>query len=156
MGGVSSSRMKETSEGLCFEGIISLANNGGFASVRRSLNPDWLPFQTIRLKVRGDGSRYQVRLRESDDPSALAWRVVFTTTGNWQELELSLHEFEPVFRGQRPDQTHPINPEQIHFLGFMTAEKRPAPFALQIAKIELARFHVEYVAGTGADHSSMP
>ena len=137
MGGVSSSRMIETAEGLRFEGVVSLDNNGGFASVRRELKAEWVPFRAIHVQLRGDGKRYQVRVRENEDSSAVAWRYIFQATEAWRHLEIPLDEFEPVFRGRRLEINTPVNSQNIHLLGFMTAEKLAGPFGMEIAKIEL-------------------
>lgn len=68
MGGVSSSRMSPTcAEGTpAFTGDVSVANNGGFASVRsRNFEPplDLGAYEGIELRVKGDGQRYKLILR---------------------------------------------------------------------------------------------
>ena len=75
MGGVSSGRMVATPDGLRFEGMLSLENNGGFASVRRLVNDDLSRADRVRIEVRGDGRSYQFRLRRGDRFDGIAWRV---------------------------------------------------------------------------------
>ena len=56
MGGRSSSRVEGTGEGIRFSGNLSLANNGGFASMRsRPKELSLKSSDTIVLRVRGDG-----------------------------------------------------------------------------------------------------
>ena len=67
MGGVSQSRLSLDEQGaLVFEGKVSLDYGGGFASVRSIVNQlDAEKYQGIFLKIRGDGNKYQLRLRQT-------------------------------------------------------------------------------------------
>lgn len=60
MGGVSSSALVEDPDGgAVFKGIVSLENNGGFASVRASLGTrDLSKGKGVLLRALGDGKRY--------------------------------------------------------------------------------------------------
>lgn len=137
MGGISASRMAATEDGIRFEGTVSLENNGGFASVRRALSPDLPPLRAIRLTVRGDGNRFQARLRTDEGARGIAWRHVFPTTGEVQQLEIPVEAFEPVFRGRVLADAGPLDPGAIRELGFMTAQKHAGAFALDIHQIQL-------------------
>jgi hypothetical protein len=66
MGGVSSGEIIETEDGLRFQGFLSLENSGGFASVRRLLDVSLEGVKGIRLRVRGDGRTYQMRIRQDE------------------------------------------------------------------------------------------
>jgi hypothetical protein len=59
MGGVSHSRLRHDAAGhAVFEGVVSLENNGGFASVRsRPLDLGVPGAANYSLEVRGDGKR---------------------------------------------------------------------------------------------------
>jgi hypothetical protein len=65
MGGRSRSSLRFTPSGTAvFSGYVSLDNGGGFASVQRAIAPvDMCAFESLRVRVSGDGKRYQVRLR---------------------------------------------------------------------------------------------
>ena len=87
MGGVSQGRSGFTPEGeLRFFGNLSLANNGGFASVR-SRGPQ-LGLQQddeLWLRVRGDGRKYNLDLRVPSRRMAFTYRVTMQTVANqWQ------------------------------------------------------------------------
>jgi len=135
MGGVSSGRMVQSGENLRFEGALSLENNGGFASVRRLVDEDLSEATGIRLQVRGDGRTYQFRLRQDGRFDGVAWRAEFTTTGDWQSVDISFDDFVPVFRGRRVPQAGPVVPPAIRQIGFMLADKTPGPFALEVQSI---------------------
>jgi NADH dehydrogenase [ubiquinone] 1 alpha subcomplex assembly factor 1 len=135
MGGISSGRMEQSGDILRFEGTLSLENNGGFASVRRPIGEDLSNATGVKLQVRGDGRTYQFRMRQDDRFDGIAWRAEFSTSGDWQTVELSFNEFIPVFRGRRVPEAGPVVPAAIRQIGFMLADKVPGPFALEIRSI---------------------
>ncbi|NNJ70502.1 MAG: CIA30 family protein, partial [Kiritimatiellales bacterium] len=86
MGGVSRSEL-ELADGdtLVFRGVVSLENNGGFASVRHDLESLALSRKDgIMLRVKGDGKRCQLRLRTSGRFDGMAYKADFQTVqGQW-------------------------------------------------------------------------
>ncbi len=137
MGGRSEGQLR-CDDGLAeFSGDLSLANNGGFASVRRE--PAELPLAGARgicLRVRGDGRRYQLRLRTDQAFDGVAYRALFDTRRDtWLRLELPWSQFEAVFRG-RVLEAPPLQPEAVQQIGLMTADKQPGPFCLTLQAIE--------------------
>lgn len=136
MGGVSVGRMVAADRGLRFEGELSLENNGGFASVRRTVELDLSRAGAVRLRLRGDGRRYQFRLRLDDRWDGVAWRAEFDTNGEWQTIDLPFDGFEPVFRGRRVPNAGPVVAANIRQIGFMLADRTAGAFALDIAAIE--------------------
>jgi NADH dehydrogenase [ubiquinone] 1 alpha subcomplex assembly factor 1 len=135
MGGVSASRIRLTEAGIgVFEGEVSLANNGGFASVRRPVGPlDLSGHRGIALRVRGDGQRYRLRLRTDDRYDGIAWQAGFVAAaGTWRVVHLAFDEFEPTFRGRRPSGAGPLDVAGIRQLGLMIAERQAGPFRLEI------------------------
>jgi len=136
MGGISSGRMVAGSEGLRFEGELSLENNGGFASVRRLVTEDLAGMTRVRLQVRGDGREYQFRIRQDGGFDGVAWRHVFSTSENWQTVDLQFEDFKPVFRGRPVPQAGPVDASRIRQIGFLIADKTPGAFSLEIRAIE--------------------
>lgn len=120
-----------------FSGRVSLENNGGFSSVRYfpetiSLNAE----SKIRLKVKGDGSKYQLRIKQ-DTRAYYSYIAYFDTTPNeWQTIEVELSEMYPSWRGRRlsgPNFSH----TQIQEVAFLIGNKKAQDFRLLIDKIEL-------------------
>ena len=142
MGGRSSSTLKGKEEGVgVFEGYLSLENNGGFASVRTAVPERALAgASSVLLRVRGDGKRYQLRLRPRGRSSGVAFAASFeTTAGQWTTVELPLDSFEPTFRGYRPPGIGPLDPSQVGQVGIMLAEKQEGPFRMEIDWIGVDR-----------------
>jgi monofunctional biosynthetic peptidoglycan transglycosylase len=137
MGGLTRSSAYCDGHGVHFSGLLSTANNGGFASIRSSLARPVRSLREVRLSVTGDGCRYQLRLRDSEDPSAAAWRAFFETSGELQSLTLEMQDFEPVVRGRRVEILPGLAERPLRFLGFMLARGEDGPFSLTVHAIEL-------------------
>jgi monofunctional biosynthetic peptidoglycan transglycosylase len=137
MGGRSQGGLSQDDGVLVFSGRLSLANNGGFASVRTLPRP--LPLadhQGLTLRVRGDGRTYQLRLRDSDRFDGVAWKFEFATTaGQWTQITAPFRAFEATFRGRPVRTDGPLDPARVRQLGFMIADKRPGEFRLEIGSV---------------------
>lgn len=138
MGGRSQGYFEVNEEGQGhFHGGVSLENNGGFSSVRYRM-PEAQPAnekQSILLRVKGDGKRYQFRVKAkaSDYYSYITY---FETSGEWEEIELDLEDFYPSFRGQKLKMPN-FDQEQIEELSILIANYKKEEFNLLIDKIEL-------------------
>ena len=63
-----------------FQGTVSLENNGGFSSTRTSPRLfNVAGFDGMLLRLKGDGKRYQFRLRVDDRFDGIAYRYPFKT-----------------------------------------------------------------------------
>jgi NADH dehydrogenase [ubiquinone] 1 alpha subcomplex assembly factor 1 len=103
MGGISKGGFKLTDEGtMLFSGILSLENNGGFASVRtKSSDIDLSGMSAIVVKARGDGRTYWVDLRVKGQMGASSYRAYLpTTAGEWRETRILLTDFKPQAFGR--------------------------------------------------------
>jgi len=137
MGGVSKSEMKLDDHGFgVFQGQVSLKNNGGFASVHFQTGQlDVSKFTGIKLRLRGDGKRYQFRLK-SDVNHDYAFVHFFNTSGEWQVLEMPLSEFVPRYRG-KPMDLPKFNRPKLEQIAFLIANRSEERFRLTIDRIEL-------------------
>lgn len=142
MGGRSSSTLREGLPGIgIFEGVLSLENNGGFASVRTAIPEAALTGASrVVLRVRGDGQQYQLRLRPGRRFDGVAYAASFETrAGEWTTVEIPIGSFEPTFRGYRPSRVDPLDPSDIGQLGIMLTDKQEGPFRLEIDWIGIGR-----------------
>ncbi len=137
MGGKSSGSFKLNADGFgVFEGRISLDNNGGFSSVRyRFEKIETKKYTKISIKLRGDGKEYQFRIK-SNSGDSYSYIAPFSTSGEWQEIEIQLKEMYPSFRGRRLDQPNFSN-GSIEEIAFLIGNKKREEFKLLIDKIEL-------------------
>ncbi len=101
MGGRSSGTLNRAGEGVAvFEGHLSLENDGGFTTVRTDIVDGALAGASrLRVRVRGDGKWYQIRLHPGHDYDGVAFAADFETPGGeWTMVTLQLDAFEPTFR----------------------------------------------------------
>ena len=138
MGGVSQSAFSITPNGYgLFSGTLSLENNGGFTSVRRSVDDAGLTgAQAIVLRVKGDGRVYQFRLRMNESNRDISYRSEFETSGEWQTVRLPIESFEPVFRGRIVAGAPTLEPGNVRQLGFLLASKESGNFRIEIESIQ--------------------
>ena len=135
MGGLSQSQMQLTEENTAiFQGSVSLDNNGGFASVRAIPTTNKTAGHTgIRLRVKGDGRNYQLRLRTDNRFDGASYRSEFTTQqDNWTVINMPFSEMVPTFRGRVLEDQPAVDPSQIQQLGFLISNKVAEPFRLEI------------------------
>jgi len=134
MGGLSRGSWKvEEGKGI-FQGQLSLENNGGFSSVR-SAPLDSAPSgaTAFRLRVKGDGRRYQFRVRTDGNFDGVSYRAEFETTKDeWQEVALELKAFAAVFRGNVFNDYPPLSAERVVTVGFLLADKTQGAFRLEV------------------------
>ncbi len=137
MGGMSSAKVEVNEEGHgVFSGTVSLENNGGFASMRHSSRVEGVSqYRKVALRVKGDGKQYQFRLRKStrDRESYIS---KFTTTGEWQTIEIPLADLYPSFRGRKLDLPK-FEGEVFEEVTILIANYKPENFRLEVDWIEL-------------------
>jgi len=136
MGGLSAGGMSQSGEELKFSGEISLENNGGFSSVRRSVDLDLSRATSVRIQVRGDGREYKFRIRQDTGFDGVSWSADFTSSAEWRQIDIPLDRFMPVFRGRLVPQAGPVIPSEIKQIGFLLADKTAGRFELEIRSIE--------------------
>ena len=136
MGGVSSSRVLASADGLVFTGDLSLEQNGGFASIRtRPRDYGLAGTQALVLRVRGDGKTYKLGIRTDEAFDGVQYQAQFhTRTAAWEDIRLPLARFEPRFRG-RPVPAPPLDPARIRTFGLLIADRQAGPFRLEVASV---------------------
>ena len=137
MGGISNSQVLQNDGNLVFTGNVSLANNGGFASIRTPLDVKNQNITKIVLRVKGDGQTYQLRLRTNEYMDGAAYTRSFSTTkSEWLNIEFLPEDFQLTYRGRLLEQQPTISFKEIKQLGFMIAGKQAGEFRLEVEKIE--------------------
>ncbi len=135
MGGVSSSTIEQASENTAvFKGVVSLENNGGFASIRsRPQRFDLEGHDGIKIRVRGDGKKYKFRIRTDNGFDGPSHQSTFETEPDtWSVHQLPFADFIATYRG-RQLRNHPaIDPATIRSFGFLVSDKQEGPFSLEI------------------------
>ena len=138
MGGKSTSRLKVSDQGIAhFSGRLSLENNGGFASFRSTgILPDLAGCNALVLRAKGDGRKYQLRVRTGTGWRVPNYQAEFSTTKSvWREHVLPLADFIPGWRGRTLEGQPSIDPSKITSLGILLGDKKRGSFELHIDTI---------------------
>jgi NADH dehydrogenase [ubiquinone] 1 alpha subcomplex assembly factor 1 len=136
MGGASSSSLRICRGIALFQGNLSLARGGGFASVRLPVAPGSLRgLASFSLRLRGDGRSYKLTLR-TDLGGPVHQYALATQAGEWKDRNIPLQALVPSFRGQALPGHPPLAPARILSVGFLIAESQAGPFRLEVARIE--------------------
>ena len=138
MGGISRGSFRITDDKtLEFSGNLSLENRGGFASIRtRPADLEMDGYDTIALRVKGDGRTYNFNLRTSSSRAAGSYRAPMKTQKNtWQEIRISLNDFEYTAYGRRVRGVEPLRADNVQSVGFTLSDKKAGPFRLEVSWI---------------------
>lgn len=135
MGGVSRSRLRHDAAGhAVFEGVLSLDNRGGFASVRsRPRDLGAAGAVAYLLEARGDGRRYKLNLRTDDAFDGVNYQAEFEPpAGAWASVRLPLDAFAPTFRGRHVPGAPPLDPARLRQVGLLIADRQAGSFSLDV------------------------
>jgi Complex I intermediate-associated protein 30 (CIA30) len=149
MGGVSESQLRLVSGAALFTGNVSIANSGGFASVRtRNFHPplNLSSYAGIALRVRGDGKRYKFFIRTDDRWDGVGYAYSFDTTPNtWLSVKIPFSQLTPVSRAKTAPDAPAIAPSHIYsfqlmlskfeYDGALNPQFSPGSFTLEIESI---------------------
>ncbi|WP_442266582.1 CIA30 family protein [Tenacibaculum sp. ZS6-P6] len=137
MGGISTSSiaLNENSKGV-FSGHVSTENNGGFAMVKNSVAVTLHETsKKVILRLKGDGKAYQFRVKSN--PTDRHWYTQkFTTSGDWETIEIDLNSLYPIFRGNRLRRQN-FNYTEIKEIAFLIGNKQDENFKLIIDSIKI-------------------
>lgn len=137
MGGRSAGEFMLNEEGHgVFKGSVSTENNGGFSSVRFRFEEKIVSLDSkIILNLKGDGKDYQFRVKD-ESSKYYSYITSFSTSGEWEEIEISLKDLYPSFRGRKLDQPN-FEHSSLEEITFLIANKKNENFELLVDKIEL-------------------
>lgn len=142
MGGVSEGEFRITDKNTMeFFGKLSLANNGGFASVRtKPVKLDLKKGDTIVARVRGDGREYTLNLYLDKQLTAFSYRATLQTMKDeWIEIRVPLDEFEATSFGRVVREAGVVKPAEVNAVGFLLGDKKAGPFKLEVEWIKIER-----------------
>lgn len=122
-----------------FYGTLSLANNGGFASVRsRGRNLGLADGETIVMRVRGDGRKYSLNLYTPTRLIAFSYRAEFKTKKDeWIEVAVPLDRFVATSFG-RVLRDQKLDPTEVNGVGILLGDKKAGAFSLEIDWIKVS------------------
>lgn len=114
--------------------MISRIPRGAF---ERKLSHDWSQFNTLYLRVRGDGRPWMVNIRQDTEfiqrKNQMYSYFMFTRGGPyWQEVKIPFSKFFFSNQGRVRDVQGPLVLDKISSIGFTLSDKVDGPFFLEI------------------------
>ncbi|KAM9294449.1 complex I intermediate-associated protein 30, mitochondrial [Gastrophryne carolinensis] len=124
-------------------GYCTLRSRPPRGSFGRKLHYDWSNFNTLHLRVRGDGRPWMVNIQSetyfSQQHDDLYHYFLYTRGGPyWQDVKIPFSKFFMSSRGRVQDSQYVLLPDKITTLGFTIADQTNGPFQLEIDFIGLA------------------
>ncbi len=137
MGGLSTSNffVDNTGNGV-FKGTVSTKNSGGFCSVRHFFKPLSIKSnKTFWIRVKGDGKKYQFRVKSTVSDSH-SYIYEFQTTTDWQNIQIPINEMYASFRGRTLNIPN-YDGTTLEEIAFLIGNKKAESFELLIDKVEV-------------------
>ncbi|WP_425609851.1 CIA30 family protein [Vibrio splendidus] len=136
MGGISTGELIYLDNMSRFRGELSLENNGGFSSVKRSIGSLAHEIDSAELVLVGDGRTYQLRFTTSKDGNRVQYKHDFDTIKGEQFSQVfHFDDFQAVFRGRLLSDAPELKAQDIKQIGFLIADKQPSFFELDLIQL---------------------
>ena len=137
MGGISTSKIRINNDGnVVFSGVLSLKNNGGFASMRLGLiSSDFAQVKSFEIKFKGDGKAYKLRLRQNNRRVSYSYDLK-SVKGKWIEKNILISEFKPTWRGIYYSNYPNLQTKKISSVGLQISDKQEGEFELELKHIK--------------------
>lgn len=135
MGGRSDSGALLTAGTIVFKGVLSLDNNGGFASLRSPLGLyDLSNFSTVEIRYRSSQRKFEMTLSDSRRFYRTNYKYPFADSGGeWQVAVFNLDDFEAYVMGRPKGEkiTRDVLKDVVR-IGFILSDKMEGAFELEI------------------------
>jgi hypothetical protein len=139
MGGISSSKVTVKDDKIIFRGNVSLENNGGFASLRSQLkNYNFVNFSGIEIKLKGDGKRYSISMKETTYFNGYFYTNSFETKKDeWIVVQIPFNQFKLYYFGKDTNSSKKIPLDNIKEISLLIGDKQEGEFKAEIDYIML-------------------
>lgn len=139
MGGLSSSTAFIKDDKIIFSGNVSLKNNGGFASLRSPVkNYNFANYSGVEIKIKGDGKRYTISMKETAYFSGYFYTGSFETKKDDRIIvQIPFDEFKLYYFGNETisDKKIPLN--NIKEISLLIGDKQEGNFTTEVDYIKL-------------------
>ncbi|XP_008300919.1 complex I intermediate-associated protein 30, mitochondrial [Stegastes partitus] len=120
-----------------YSGYCTMRSKQPRAAFNRKQHYNWSNFNTLHLRIRGDGRPWMINLSvdtyfEHNKDDIYSY-FLFTRGGPyWQDVKIPFSKFFFSSRGRIQDNQHPIWLDKISTIGFTLGDKADGPFQLEI------------------------
>jgi len=139
MGGLSSSKAIVQDDKIIFSGNVSLENNGGFASLRSPVKDyNFENFSGIEIRIKGDGNRYSISMKETTYFNGLFYTATFETKINeWITIKIPFDKVKPYYFGREVNSNKKIPLNNIKEISLLIGDKQEGSFKAAIGHVKL-------------------
>lgn len=139
MGGLSSSKVIVKDDIIIFSGNVSLEKNGGFASLRSPVKDyNFEKFSGIEIKVKGDGKRYSISMKETTYFSGYFYTSSFETEKDeWIAIKIPFDQFKLYYFGREIKSNKKIPLNNIKEISLLIGDKQEGSFKLEIEFLQI-------------------
>lgn len=139
MGGLSSSTVIVKDDKIVFTGNVSLENNGGFASLRSPVKDyGFQEFSGIEIKIKGDGKRYSISMKETSYFTGYFYTTSFQTKNEeWITVKLHFDQFKLYYFRRETNSNKNIPLNKIKEISLLIGDKQKGVFFVEIDYIRL-------------------
>ena len=143
MGGLTTSNFIYTSTSVIFSGDISLANYGGFSSMKTRFRPlDLSMYSGVKIRFKSRSQTFAFTLEDSRNWTQPNYKSTFSSKNvdTWEEVTLRFRDFKEYVIGEPTGNAMDLRQlSKIVRIGFITNEKKQGPFTLEVDYIEFIR-----------------
>lgn len=120
-----------------YSGYCTIRSNQQLASFNRKKHYDWTSFNTLHLRIRGDGRPWMVNIAPelyfSHHKDDIYNYFLYTRGGPyWQDVKIPFSKFFLTHRGRIQDGQHCLWLDKINTIGFTLGDDADGPFQLEI------------------------
>lgn len=120
-----------------YSGYCTMRSKQQLASFDRKKQFDWSNFNTLHLRIRGDGRPWMINIASeivySHQKDDIYCYFLYTRGGPyWQDVKIPFSKFFLTHRGRIQDKQHPLWLDKVNTIGFTLGDKADGPFQLEI------------------------
>uniref|UniRef100_A0A1A7WCC4 Complex I intermediate-associated protein 30, mitochondrial n=1 Tax=Iconisemion striatum TaxID=60296 RepID=A0A1A7WCC4_9TELE len=120
-----------------YSGYCTMRSKQPLASFDRKKHFDWSSFNTLHLRIRGDGRPWMINVTTenyfSHQKDDIYSYFLYTRGGPyWQDVKIPFSKFFITHRGRIHDDQHPLWLDKVNTIGFTLGDKADGPFQLEI------------------------
>jgi len=143
MGGLSSSKVIVKNDKIMFSGNVSLENNGGFASLRSPvMDYNFEKFSGIEIKIKGDGKRYSISMKETTYFTGLFYTFTFETKKDeWIVVLILFNQLKPHYFGKKMKSGKQLTTNNVKEISLLIGDKQEGNFTAEIDYIKLYKLN---------------
>lgn len=143
MGGITKSKIEYTNNSVLLTGNISLANYGGFSSIKTKYKSvDLSKYNGIKIKFKSTNQKFAFTLEDNQNWTQPNYKREFSPKKDdtWEEVVIYFKDFQETVIGEPTgNMMKSKSLKNIVRMGIMTYEKKEGTFSLEVDYIEFIK-----------------